>query len=199
MLPDPRYDLEPDEIREVRAHKMALMSGPPKAPVSTSTPGVTDTHLDEYANDAPIADPPALALTPTPQTHVTASTEASRVVYQPSSDIFKRASTTTPIQYMADAVRNNDKQEKIDIIGPFGKVSFVAAQVCLNDYGVGFVIHRDSMGFEPNLNAELTVRWMGRELQVIYAGGLFTFKDIPFTFLSFIRLPDNGTNTSHRA
>ena len=93
-----------------------------------------------------------------------------------------------PLELLSDWLNNNQAKEELKIIGPFGKIGFKALNVSITDLGVAFIIKKDAIQFEPNVNTELTIQYRGQDYPVIYAGGFFTFAKIPFTFVSFLRV-----------
>jgi len=93
-----------------------------------------------------------------------------------------------PVQMLSDYLEQSTAREEIKIVGPFGKLGFKALNVSITDFGVAFIIKKDAIQFEPNINTELTIQYRGQDYSVIYAGGFFTFPKIPFTFVSFLRI-----------
>lgn len=93
-----------------------------------------------------------------------------------------------PVELLSDAIRYTDNNELVEVFGPFGRITFRAMHVCVNDFGVAFVVSKDHMTYEPNVNTNLTLKFGGQEYTVVYAGGYFTFRQMPFTFLSFIKI-----------
>jgi hypothetical protein len=93
-----------------------------------------------------------------------------------------------PVQMLSDYLEQTTAQEEIKIVSPFGKLGFKALNVSITDFGVAFIIKKDAIQFEPNINTELTIQYRGQDYSVIYAGGFFTFPKIPFTFVSFLRV-----------
>ncbi len=93
-----------------------------------------------------------------------------------------------PVQMLSDYLEQTTAREGIKIVGPFGKLGFKALNVSITDFGVAFIIKKDAIQFEPNINTELTIQYRGQDYSVIYAGGFFTFPKIPFTFVSFLRV-----------
>jgi hypothetical protein len=93
-----------------------------------------------------------------------------------------------PVQMLSDYLEQTTAREEIKIVSPFGKLGFKALNVSITDFGVAFIIKKDAIQFEPNINTELTIQYRGQDYSVIYAGGFFTFPKIPFTFVSFLRV-----------
>lgn len=102
--------------------------------------------------------------------------------------IGKAAMKRDPVQMLADYLEQTPAKEEVRIVGPFGRLGFKALNVSITEFGVAFIIKRDAIQFEPNINTELTIQYRGQDYSVIYAGGFFTFPKIPFTFVSFLRI-----------
>lgn len=99
-----------------------------------------------------------------------------------------RQQTLNPLEAISEMIRLQDQNTLVEVQGQFGKISFRAVNVSTNDYGLAFIIHKDHMSYEPNINTELRLK-IGEEVHdVVYAGGFFTFRHIPFNFLSFIKI-----------
>lgn len=97
-------------------------------------------------------------------------------------------SSKDPVQMFSEYLEQTTAREEIKIVGPFGKLGFKALNVSITDFGVAFMIKKDAIQFEPNINTELTIQYLEQDYSVIYAGGFFTFPKIPFTFVSFLRV-----------
>jgi len=93
-----------------------------------------------------------------------------------------------PMQMLSDYLEQTTAREEIKIVSPFGRLGFKALNVSITDFGVAFIIKKDAIQFEPNINTELTIQYRGQDYSVIYAGGFFTFPKIHFTFVSFLRV-----------
>jgi hypothetical protein len=93
-----------------------------------------------------------------------------------------------PVQMLSDYLEQTPAKSEIKIVSPFGKLGFKALNVSITEFGVAFIIKKDAIQFEPNINTELTIQYQGQDYSVIYAGGFFTFPKIPFTFVSFLRV-----------
>lgn len=100
----------------------------------------------------------------------------------------RRMVNTDPVQMLTSYLEQTPAKEELKIVGPFGKLGFKALNVSITDYGIAFIIKKDAIQFEPNINTELTIQYRGQDYSVIYAGGFFTFPKIPFTFVSFLRV-----------
>lgn len=103
----------------------------------------------------------------------------------------KRVANADPVQMLTSYLEQTPAKEELKIVGPFGKIGFKALNVSITDYGVAFIIKKDAIQFEPNINTELTIQYRGQDYSVIYAGGFFTFPKIPFTFVSFLRIQND--------
>lgn len=95
-----------------------------------------------------------------------------------------------PMQALSSYLESQPSREDIKITGDFGKLSFKAVNVSINDFGVAFIVRKDAFQFEPNINTNLKVIYKDAEYDVVYAGGFFTFAKMPFTFVSFLRISE---------
>ena len=100
----------------------------------------------------------------------------------------QHATKKDPVQMLSEYLEHTPAKEEVKIVGPFGKLGFKALNVSVTEFGVAFIIKKDAIQFEPNINTELTIQYRGQAYSVIYAGGFFTFPKIPFTFVSFLRI-----------
>ena len=103
----------------------------------------------------------------------------------------RRMVNTDLVQMLTSYLEQTPAKEELKIVGPFGKIGFKALNVSITDYGVAFIIKKDAIQFEPNINTELIIQYRGQDYSVIYAGGFFTFPKIPFTFVSFLRIQND--------
>jgi hypothetical protein len=132
------------------------------------------TNTEEEVSEVNYQDPDAMS--PTEETHE----YKERVM-----------SSKDPVQMFSEYLEKTTAREEIKIVGPFGKLGFKALNVSITDFGIAFMIKKDAIQFEPNINTELTIQYLEQDYSVIYAGGFFTFPKIPFTFVSFLRVqPD---------
>ena len=100
-----------------------------------------------------------------------------------------KAPALNSLEAMSEMIKLQDQSIPVEVKGDFGKIHFRAVNVSYNEYGIAFIIHKDHMSYEPNINTELNITInKDEEHNVIYAGGFFTFKNIPFNFLSFIKI-----------
>lgn len=93
-----------------------------------------------------------------------------------------------PVDLLSNYLESTAAKEDVKIVGPFGRIGFKAVNVSITDLGVAFIIKKDAILFEPNVDTELSIRYRGQDYPVIYAGGFFTFPGMPFTFVSFLRI-----------
>jgi hypothetical protein len=96
-----------------------------------------------------------------------------------------------PLEILAEAIKQMDSNTQVEVFGPFGRIVFRAMHVSSNDHGVAFIVNKDHMTYEPNIDTNLRLKYEGNEYNVVYAGGYFTFRQMPFTFLSFIKIDQN--------
>lgn len=101
---------------------------------------------------------------------------------------YKERIKKDPVQMLSEYLEQTPAKAEVKIVGPFGKLGFKALNVSITEFGVAFIIKKDAIQFEPNINTELTIQYQGQDYSVIYAGGFFTFPKIPFTFVSFLRV-----------
>ena len=97
-----------------------------------------------------------------------------------------------PLELLSDAIGHIDSNELVEVFGPFGRITFRAVHVSANDYGLAFIVNKDHMTYEPKINTNLRIKCKGEEYAVVYAGGYFTFRQMPFTFLSFIKITEEN-------
>lgn len=112
---------------------------------------------------------------------------AQQAAEQPEEYRAIRASKE-PAHTIAAYLESLPSKEDVRIIGDFGKLSLKAINVSVTEFGIAFVIKKDAIQFEPNINTSLKIEYKGVEYDVVYAGGFFTFPKIAFTFVSFLRV-----------
>ena len=100
-------------------------------------------------------------------------------------------SDRSSLDILASYLDNAPAREEVKLTGTFGKLTFKAINVSINDFGVAFIVKKDAMIFEPNIETTLVVTYKGKDYNVIYAGGFFTFAKMPFTFVSFLKVSEN--------
>lgn len=108
----------------------------------------------------------------------------SKVVVPP---VAKRQEMS-PMEAFTEIIKSQSQNTMVEVTGNFGRIQLRAVHISVNDYGLAMIISKDHMSYEPNINTELKVKIGDNEYPVVYAGGFFTFKNIPFNFLSFIKI-----------
>jgi hypothetical protein len=93
-----------------------------------------------------------------------------------------------PLQSFSEILKRYGDHSDVRVNTPIGVIVLKALHVSINQTGVGIILSKDDMQLEPAFGSELLLEIDGRAFPVIYGGGLFTFKKIPVTFLSFFRL-----------
>lgn len=186
---DPAVERTPPNVSAMRSFKDKLLQGHKvtasqfgiELPVMTTQDNevyihddeevdYTDNFVDEIMSDNELdQDPDA-------QTHVANTLE------------YKERIKKDPVQMLSEYLEQTPARAEVKIVGPFGKLGFKALNVSITEFGVAFIIKKDAIQFEPNINTELTIQYLGQDYSVIYAGGFFTFPKIPFTFVSFLRV-----------
>lgn len=175
-LPSTGYEDTPPNVLAMQQFKAKLLSGKPvradalPAMVSSIAASViTPVEEEEYMYDESEAEIQAALDGPPP----------------PNKPLFGDT-----LQAISAFLEAQPAREDIKIVGNFGRLSFRATNVSINEFGVAFIVKKDAIQFEPNINTELKVIYKGVNYNVIYAGGFFTFHKIPFTFVSFLRIQD---------
>lgn len=100
----------------------------------------------------------------------------------------------TPIELLGEAIQQLDAKELVEIHGPFGRIQFRAMHISSNDYGLAFIVSKEHMTYEPSINTQLIIKYGGQAFNVVYAGGYFTFRRMPFTFISFIKITESSND-----
>lgn len=113
----------------------------------------------------------------------------------PSFEFTPRA-PLNPLEQIAAAIQLIEQKERVDVHGPFGKISFSAMHVSSHAHGLAFIILKDHMSWEPNVGQELEIAVNRQTHKVFYAGGYFTFRQMPFIFLSFVKVTDENERGS---
>lgn len=187
QLPDTGEDSTPDSVLAARSFKERLLRGEkvsassfdgglPRCVTSTDEPFTTQAATEDDFLDAPT---PAVA----------DESAAAFPGYPPEIHVGGKPLTfKDPMHALAAYLESMPGNEEIKVIGDFGKIGFKVTHVCINDFGVAFIIKKDAILFEPNMEATLKIVYRGQEYNVVYAGGFFTFVKMPFTFVSFIRV-----------
>lgn len=123
------------------------------------------------------------------ETHEHQDSDAMTDVY--NTRMYKEQIKKDTVQMLSEHLEQTPAKEELKIVGPFGKIGFKALNVSITDFGLAFIIKKDAIQFEPNINTELIIQYEGQDYSVIYAGGFFTFPKIPFTFVSFLRIQND--------
>lgn len=117
--------------------------------------------------------------------------ETNDAGYEPRTVIVQPVKKAqNPEETLAEAMKWQDQNTTIEVLGPFGRISFKVMNVSVNEHGIAFIVHKDAMSYEPNVQTELKLKIADSVYDVVYVGGFFTFKHIPFNFLSFIRISE---------
>lgn len=88
-------------------------------------------------------------------------------------------------------MRRTSTNQTVSIGGEFGVIHIKAAHISINDYGIAIIVDKENMIYEPRLDTELQVTIDGKQHKVVYIGGYFTFGNIPFNLLSFVKISDD--------
>ena len=175
-LPDPNSDRAPDNVVAIRSFKANLL----RSDGNTKSASILNTM--QYTQPTVATDPTLydeeILTTPLEQNSLGEQDE--------NSNLF--SATKDPMHMLVDYLEATPAKEEVKIIGEFGRIGFKAVNVSINEFGVAFIIKKDAIQFEPNINTPLKVNYRGQDYDVIYAGGFFTFPKIPFTFVSFLRV-----------
>lgn len=167
-LPSPEGHNEPSSLHFKREIKRRLLSDDSVSDLVDTEDAENVEELLDYQNDATV-----------------------EFLKPSASDLKKRKN---PLELLAEAIKHIDSNELIEVHGPFGRITFRAMHVSSNDYGLAFIVSKDHMTYEPKLNTSLVIKFNGQSHQVVYAGGYFTFRQMPFTFLSFIKITEDEPN-----
>ena len=166
----------PDNVREARALKASLMrAGGVETPIGSVRNKIERARLATSDDPEDILEDAAIPEDEEDEDAI------SVAVSSPSAD---RGSPDVLASYLDSA----PAREEVKLTGTFGKLTFKAINVSINDFGVAFIVKKDAMVFEPNIETTLVVTYKGKDYNVIYAGGFFTFAKMPFTFVSFLKV-----------
>jgi hypothetical protein len=116
--------------------------------------------------------------------------DVERVQHLPKS-IPNAAFTSTskdPLEIFSSLLKEYGEHKDVRVRTSIGVITLKALHVSINPTGVGLILSKDDTQIEPAFGTELTLEIEKQTLEVIYGGGLFTFKQIPVTFLSFFRV-----------
>ena len=167
---DPRPENAPVEVQEREARKKALMMS---SDHDDLPPEDDMTEEEKDAVNNPIPDTASMmAKIPVP-------------VQMPSD----------PLTAFATLLKDYGEHKEVRVNTPIGHIVLRALHVCINQTSIGMILKKDDMHIEPTFGSELEIEVDGRPMNVIYGGGLFTFKKIPVTFLSFFRVSEDSDST----
>lgn len=93
-----------------------------------------------------------------------------------------------PLEIFSSLLREYGEHKDVRVRTPIGVITLKALHVSVNATGVGLILAKDDTQIEPAFGTELILEIDKQTMEVIYGGGLFTFKQIPVTFLSFFRV-----------
>lgn len=199
--PDTGYDLTPPSVMAIKSFKNTLLSTPDPTKVSSQSilheldGGSYGSHLSaerspdsvSYSNLANDDDEEADIdeYTGSSDARDTTNIIGDKIMPSPPPPSFRNT-----IHAVSEFLESTKATEDVQIICAFGKLTFKALHVSLNDYGIAFIVKKDAFQFEPNLNTSLKIVYKDIEYTVVYAGGFFTFDKMPFTFVSFLNVTD---------
>lgn len=169
-LPSPETHNEPSKLFLKKEIKRRLMQDAAVADLVSKDGMEEDVQKSDYEDLAVL---PALAET----------------AQQPVNRSYRN-----PLEILAEAIKHIDSNELVEVHGPFGRITFRAMHITSNDYGLAFIVSKDHMTYEPKINTSLVIKCGGASHEVVYAGGYFTFRQMPFTFLTFIKITDEPTH-----
>lgn len=175
----------PENVREARALKASLLkNGAAVAPPS----GSVRSRIERATLASPSSPEDELDIDP--ESEVDDGTiDDSELPVHTAEPIL--TSDRSSLDILASYLDNAPAREEVKLTGTFGKLTFKAINVSINDFGVAFIVKKDAMIFEPNIETTLVVTYKGKDYNVIYAGGFFTFAKMPFTFVSFLKVSEN--------
>lgn len=175
-LPDPSNDRAPENVSAIKNFKASLLRSDGNAK-SSSILNTMQYTQPTVATDPMLYDEESLT-----------ALDEETTLDQQDEDTILPITNKDPMHMLVDYLEATPAKEEVKIIGAFGRIGFKAVNVSINEFGVAFIIKKDAIQFEPNINTPLKVNYRGQDYDVIYAGGFFTFPKIPFTFVSFLRV-----------
>ena len=200
--PDTGYDLTRPSVMAIKSFKNTLLSTPDPTKVSSQSilheldGGSYGSHLSaerspdsvsysNLANDDDEEEADIDEYMGSGDTRDTTNITGDKIMPSPPPPSFRNT-----IHAVSEFLESTKATEDVQIICAFGKLTFKALHVSLNDYGIAFIVKKDAFQFEPNLNTSLKIVYKDIEYTVVYAGGFFTFDKMPFTFVSFLNVTD---------
>jgi hypothetical protein len=187
---DPALEKTPASVVAMKSFKEKLMQGHKvkATQFGIELPGINeDESFSEYSSDEQ-QDYTDNEMDVVPDEVIEQDPDAMGPMEETRAHKERSTLKKDPVQMLAEYLESTQAKEDVKIIGPFGKLGFKAVNVSITEFGVAFIIKKDAIQFEPNINTELTINYRGQDYSVIYAGGFFTFPKIPFTFVSFLRV-----------
>lgn len=186
---DTAVERTPPNVAAMKSFKEKLLQG---HKVTASQFGIELPVMTTQANEVYLTDDEQVDYTDNFVDEIMSDTETYEdpETIMPAANIneYKERIKKDPVQMLSEYLEQTPAKSEIKIISPFGKLGFKALNVSITEFGVAFIIKKDAIQFEPNINTELTIQYQGQDYSVIYAGGFFTFPKIPFTFVSFLRV-----------
>lgn len=182
---DPAHERTPPGVAAMKSFKEKLLQGHKvtASQFGIELPAMTLQTETSYSDQEQYD--PLLVVVDDSAEHQHVPTPADEIREDPA--LQKRISKD-PLDLLSNYMESTVAKESVKIVGPFGRIGFKAVNVSITELGVAFIIKKDAILFEPNVNTELTINYRGQDYSVIYAGGFFTFPGIPFTFVSFLRI-----------
>lgn len=186
---DTAVERTPPNVAAMKSFKEKLLQG---HKVTASQFGIELPVMTTQANEVYLTDDEQVDYTDNFVDEIMSDTETyedpETIIPAANINEYKERIKKDPVQMLAEYLEQTPAKSEIKIISPFGKLGFKALNVSITEFGVAFIIKKDAIQFEPNINTELTIQYQGQDYSVIYAGGFFTFPKIPFTFVSFLRV-----------
>lgn len=191
---DPANERTPPSVAAMKSFKEKLLQGHKvtasqfgvELPVMTIQENLSYTAEDDEVQDAAHTDDEIMSSSETYEDR-----DPDALTHTANTRSYKEQIKKDPVQMLSEYLEQTQAKEELKIVGPFGKIGFKALNVSITDFGLAFIIKKDAIQFEPNINTDLTIQYRGQDYSVIYAGGFFTFPKIPFTFVSFLRIQND--------
>lgn len=175
MSIDPRPENAPLEVQQREAQKMALMMS-------------ADNH-SELPPDDDLSDEEKSILESGPVSPTHPKMRPGEIPRQ------QAMLPRDPLEAFSELLKNYGDHQEIKVYTPIGSIVLRALHVSVNQTSVGMILNKDDVRIEPTFGSELLIEVGGRQMNVIYGGGLFTFKKIPVTFLSFFRVSEDSDSS----
>ena len=120
----------------------------------------------------------------------------AKLIPESSSTVNPFPISKDPLEIFSSLLREYGEHKDVRVHTSIGVITLKALHVSINATGVGLILAKDDTQIEPAFGTELTLEIDKQTLEVIYGGGLFTFKQIPVTFLSFFRVQNKDDKDS---